>query len=288
MLTPLLLSALLPLFFLCRNSLGQYSSDQCSWKGSGLTHEGHTRDVEQVYLRCSQGSLEWLYPTGAIIVNFRPNTDSPATANLSMCIKPSSDSSGTNIYLDRAGKLRLLLREQDQAQSKVHCFRILEGALFIEAVPHMDISRRTTVFQYELVHDRPGAGAHSLNAPCRPCSDADMLLAVCTNDFVARGTIRQVKEEEERWSVTAEVSRLYRQKTQIFLSGGVRARSWTGQIKMPLQCGARAGEGTFFSPGPSDSARPGWAARLATKTSFGCTMKLKGKALTLVTWTQTE
>ena len=138
---------------------------------SGLTHEGHTRDVEQVYLRCSQGSLEWLYPTGAIIVNLRPNTVSPAATRLSVCIKPSTDSSGTNIYLDRNGKLRLLLREQDQTQGKVHCFSIQDGALFIEAVPRMDISRRITAFQYELVSDRLGAEAHSLGGKIHLCFD---------------------------------------------------------------------------------------------------------------------
>lgn len=129
---------------------------------SGLMHEGHARDVEQVYLRCSQGSLEWLYPTGAIIVNLLPNIISPAAARLSVCIKPSPDSSGANLYLDRNGKLRLLLRERDQARGKVQCFSINEGALFIEAVPHMDISRRTTAFQYELISSRPGPDAHSL------------------------------------------------------------------------------------------------------------------------------
>lgn len=248
MLTPLLLS-LLPLLFFCRISFCQYSSDQCSWKGSGLTHEGHTRDVEQVYLRCSQGSLEWLYPTGAIIVNLRPNTVSPAAAKLSVCIKPSTESSGANIYLDRTGKLRLLLHEEDQALGKVLCFGIQEGALFIEAIPHMDISRRTTAFQYELVSNRLGGDPQSLSAPCQPCSDTEMLLAVCTNDFVARGTIRKVERQEDRWSVTVEVSRLYRQKSQVFVSGGVRVRSWTGQIKMPLQCGVKAGEGDFLFTG---------------------------------------
>lgn len=132
-------------------------------------HEGHTRDVEQVYLRCSQGSLEWLYPTGAVIVNLRPNTVSPAAARLSVCIKPSADSRGTNIYLDRNGKLRLLLREQDQARGRVQCFGISEGALFIEAIPHMDISRRTTAFQYELLSNRPGADALSLGGKMNLC-----------------------------------------------------------------------------------------------------------------------
>ncbi|KAG8006912.1 Meteorin-like protein, partial [Nibea albiflora] len=219
------------------------------FSSSGLSHEGHARDVEQVYLRCSQGSLEWLYPTGAIIVNLRPNTVSQAATRLSVCIKPSADSRGTNIYLDRNGKLRMLLREQDQAQGKVQCFSILEGSLFIEAVPHMDISRRITVFQYELVSDRLGPEAHSLSAPCQPCSDAEMLLAVCTNDFVARGSIKKVEQEEEHSSVTVEISRLYRQKTQVFVSGGVRTRSWRGHIKMPLQCGVKSGEGEFLFTG---------------------------------------
>lgn len=248
MLPPMLLS-LLPLLCLCRISFCQYSSDQCSWKGSGLTHEGHARDVEQVYLRCSQGSLEWLYPTGAIIVNLRPNTVSPAAAKLSVCIKPTTESSGTNIYLDRMGKLRLLLHEEDQAQGKVLCFGIQEGALFIEAVPHMDISRRITAFQYELVSDRLGADKHLTGGPCQPCSDAEMLLAVCTNDFVARGIIRKVEQEEEYSSVTVEISRLYRQKTQVFASGGVRVRTWTGKIKMPHQCRVKAGEGDFLFTG---------------------------------------
>ncbi|XP_034568039.1 meteorin-like protein [Notolabrus celidotus] len=248
MLTPVL-AALLPLLLLFRISFCQYSSDQCSWKGSGLTHEGHARDVEQVYLRCSQGSLEWLYPTGAIIVNLRPNMVSPAASRLSVCIKPSSDSRGTNLYLDRNGKLRLLLREQDQAEGKVQCFSIQEGALFIEAVPHLDISRRITAFQYELVSERVGLEAQSLSAPCQPCSDTEMLLAACTSDFVARGSIRKVEQEEEHSSVTVEINRLYRQKTQVFVSGGVRVRRWTGHIKMPPHCGVRTGDGKFLFMG---------------------------------------
>ncbi|CAL8303677.1 unnamed protein product [Merluccius merluccius] len=246
-----LLLLLLPLLLLrVRTALCQYSSDQCSWKGSGLTHEGHARDVEQVYLRCSQGYLEWLYPTGAIIVNLRPNTVSAASARLSVCVKPSGESSGTNVYLDRAGKLRLLLREQDQARGKVHCFNMEEGALFIEAIPRTDISRRITTFQYELVSDRPGVDVqNTLTAPCQPCTDAEMLLAVCTSDFVARGSIQKVEQDEDKSSVTVAIDRLYRQKTRVFLSGGVRSRSWTGRVSMPLQCGAKPGDGEFLFTG---------------------------------------
>lgn len=66
---------------------------------------------------------------------------------------------------------------------------------------------------------------------------------------VARGSIKKVEQQEEHSSVTVEISRLYRQKTQVFVSGGVRVRSWTGHIKMPLQCGVRSGEGEFLFTG---------------------------------------
>ncbi|KAL4659226.1 meteorin-like protein [Arapaima gigas] len=236
------------LLLLCGTSRAQYSSDQCSWRGSGLTHELHTRDVEQVYLRCSQGTLEWLYPTGAIVVNLRPNMDSlAARRHLSVCIKPSRDSQGTNIYLDRAGELRLLLREQEQSLGRVHCFGIQEGALFVEAIPHRDISRRITAFQYEFVSERQGLD--SLDAPCQPCSDQEVLLAVCTSDFVGRGSISTVEKVEEQTSITVTLSWLYRQKSRVFLSGGGRVRRWMGHVQMPTQCEVSPGDGEYLFTG---------------------------------------
>ncbi|XP_027032347.1 meteorin-like protein [Tachysurus fulvidraco] len=236
---------------LWRPAVTQYSSDQCSWRGSGLTHEGHARDVEQVYLRCSQGSLEWLYPTGAIIVNLRPNMASPAAAHLSVCIKPSRESSGTHIYLERMGKLRLLLREAQQAEGKVHCFAIQEGALFIEAVPQRDISRRITAFQYELVNHRPGTDPQSLIAPCQPCAEAELLLSVCTSDFVGRGSILDVdkEEEEDQTSVGVTLSRVFRQKSEVFRQTGGRVKMWTGRLLVQLECGVKADEGEFLFTG---------------------------------------
>lgn len=63
------------------------------------------------------------------------------------------------MYLERAGDLSLLLVEKDQAQGSVHCFSLAQGALFVEAVPVTDISRRITAFQYELVPSQ-GPGGH--------------------------------------------------------------------------------------------------------------------------------
>ena len=90
--------------------------------------------MEQVYLRCSAGTVEWMYPTGALIVNLRPNTFSPSR-NLTLCIKPLRGSSGANIYLEKTGELKLLVRDGDLGPGQAPCFGFEQGGLFVEALP---------------------------------------------------------------------------------------------------------------------------------------------------------
>ncbi|KAM5151195.1 meteorin-like protein [Callospermophilus lateralis] len=242
-----------PLLLLLAVLLGgagaQYSSDLCSWKGSGLTHEAHRKEVEQVYLRCAAGSVEWMYPTGALIVNLRPNTFSPSRG-LTVCIKPFSGSSGANIYLERTGELRLLVQDGSSHAGQVQCFSLEQGGLFVEATPQQDISRRTTGFQYELTSGRRGLG-HTLSAPCRPCSDTEVLLAVCTSDFVVRGSIQDVTHVPERQEsvIHLRVSRLYRQKSRVFQPAPGSHGHWQGRILTLLECGVRPGHGDFLFTG---------------------------------------
>lgn len=170
-----------------------------------------------MYLRCSAGSVEWMYPTGALIVNLRPNTFSPAQ-NLTVCIKPFRDSSGANIYLEKTGELRLLVRDIRGEPGQVQCFSLEQGGLFVEATPQQDISRRTTGFQYELMSGQRGLDLHVLSAPCRPCSDTEVLLAICTSDFVVRGFIEDVTHvpEQQVSVIYLRVNRLHRQKSRVF------------------------------------------------------------------------
>lgn len=133
---------------------------------SGLTHEAHRKEVEQVYLRCSAGSVEWMYPTGALIVNVRPNTF-PPSRHLTLCIKPLKDSSGANIYLEKTGELKLLVRDGDRGPGQVRCFGFEQGGLFVEAAPQQDISRRTTGFQYELTSRHAESDLHALSGGWR-------------------------------------------------------------------------------------------------------------------------
>ncbi|XP_044103071.1 meteorin-like protein [Neovison vison] len=243
----------LPLLLLLAALLGgagaQYSSDLCSWKGSGLTHEAHRKEVEQVYLRCAAGSVEWVYPTGALIVNVRPNTFPPPRLQ-TLCIKPLKGSSGANIYLEKTGELKLLVRDGDRGPGRVSCFGFEHGGLFVEAAPQQDISRRTTGFQYELTGRPAGSDLQALSAPCRPCGDAEVLLAVCTSDFVVRGSIRNVTHapEQQESTIHLHVSRLYRQKSKVFWpapEGG----GWRGRVLTLLECGVRPGRGDFLFTG---------------------------------------
>ncbi|XP_066474196.1 meteorin-like protein isoform X1 [Tiliqua scincoides] len=256
------LPLLLGLLVLDRGCAAQYSSDLCSWRGSlgqsslaypgaisGLTHESHKKDVEQVYLRCSEGSIEWMYPTGALIVNLRPNILSSSSKHWTVCIKPFKDSAGANIYLEKTGELKLLIQDGDHSPTRVHCFNFEQGGLFVEATPQQDISRKITGFQYELINKGTASDLHMVSAPCRPCSDTEVLLAVCTSDFVVRGTIQNVINEEEQQDsiIDINVNRIYRQKTKIFkpAEGG----RWQGQIKTLLQCGVKPGAGDFLFMG---------------------------------------
>ncbi|XP_007524554.1 meteorin-like protein [Erinaceus europaeus] len=241
---------LLPVLLALLGGAGaQYSSDLCSWKGSGLTHEAHRKEVEQVYLRCSVGAVEWLYPTGALIVNLRPNTFSLARPR-TLCIKPLSDSSGANIYLEKTGELTLLVRDGEHGPGRVQCFGFEQGGLFVEATPQQDIGRRTTGFQYELTGWHSGADLQTPSAPCRPCSDTEVLLAVCTSDFVIRGSIQNVTHEPSRQesAIHLHVSRLYRQKSRVFRVTP-EGSGWQGRVTTLLECGVRSGHGDFLFTG---------------------------------------
>ncbi|XP_013883309.1 meteorin-like protein [Austrofundulus limnaeus] len=234
----------------------QYSSDQCSWRGSGLSHESHRRDVEQVYLRCSQGSLEWLYPTGAIIVNLRPNTELSwrHTAGVHVCIKPQPYSQGSHVYLEHKGDLQMLLAEEDQVLGTVRCFSLAGGALFVEAIPQTDISRRITAFQYELVPVQ-GPGAHMYpylnpaSVSCKPCADEEILMAVCTSDFAGSGMFRGVASTNKHTLLVVTLSRLFHQKSGVFVWGGVRGRGWSGRMNIPRHCSRLPGQDEYLLTG---------------------------------------
>ena len=116
--------------------------------------------MEQVHLRCTEGSLEWMYPARALRVVLEPNLSS--ARHTTVCIKPASDFQGASIYVERAGQLHLVVGEAEGARPHhVSCFSAhtpQRVALFLQASPQRDISRRTASFQYELLSNQSAAG----------------------------------------------------------------------------------------------------------------------------------
>ncbi|XP_058013544.1 meteorin isoform X2 [Ahaetulla prasina] len=253
---------LLALLFLLDSAFGNYSEDQCSWRGSGLSQEAGS--VEQISLHCAEGSLEWLYPAGALRLSLSPRLPTgPAgkekPQHVTACIKSSSSFRGAQIYLERDGVLELLLSETEAAlQPKVRCFRWLSGekvALFLQATLHQDISRRIAAFRYEL---RGEWNAHfswpwrnlSVKGTCRPCNNTEILMAVCTSDFVIRGNIKSISNNREAQESIIGVSatRIHRQKFALFQPIGKSGKS-TGNIHTLLRCGVKPGPGSFLFTG---------------------------------------
>nr|XP_020641829.1 meteorin-like protein isoform X2 [Pogona vitticeps] len=205
------------------------AADECSWKGSGLSWEPSSRAVEQVHLRCTEGFLEWMYPARALRVILEPNLSS--AQHTTICIKPSSNFQGANIYVERDGQLHLL------------------------ASPQRDISRRTASFQYELLSNQSATGPDFqkmalVEAMCRPCNNMELLMAICSSDFVVRGSIRNVTHDLENHIslVDVGVQRVYWQKNQIFQQEKTSGE-WQGPIKTLLQCKVKKGMGDFLFTG---------------------------------------
>lgn len=133
---------------------------------SGLSQQRGS--VEQISLHCSEGTLDWLYPKGALRLSLSPRLPSVAVGPgaggggssglITACVKPSEQFHGAQLYLERDGVLELLVGDRLGSSSppRVRCFSRLPGqrvALFLQATPHQDISRRIASFRYELRGD---------------------------------------------------------------------------------------------------------------------------------------
>ncbi|KAG8431986.1 hypothetical protein GDO86_018215 [Hymenochirus boettgeri] len=228
-------------FGIARLVFSSYVEIQCSWKGSGLSLEAGS--VEQVSLNCPKGSVEWLYPAGALRFSFLPlqHLTSPGSVSRHLigCIKPALGFRGAELYLEREGTLELLLTEDDQTSpSRVHCFTWLPSqkvALFLQATPQQDISRHISGFHYEVRGDWIENLALPLNK---------------WNNEVVQGSIRTIVHDVElRESVIGiSATRILRQKFALFHTRG-HAMKPLGNIRTPLNCGVKPGPGSFVFMG---------------------------------------
>uniref|UniRef100_A0AAQ6IG36 Meteorin-like protein n=1 Tax=Anabas testudineus TaxID=64144 RepID=A0AAQ6IG36_ANATE len=231
------------------------AADLCNWTGSGFAAGVDSRIVLQVRLRCTEGSVRWVYPGQALRVVLEPNLSSARRATV--CIKPSPSFRGASVFIERAGELELLLTDGWRTE-QVFCFPA-DGAhspaLYLQASPQRYWSRRTIGFRYELLSNR-SAAPNLDHTSCRPCNDKELLMAVCSSDFVVRGYIKNVSHDSERQTSLVEVSavRVYWQRSGVFeqlenAGSPQSGSSWRGQIHTLLRCHVKPGDGEFLFTG---------------------------------------
>ncbi|KAK7940333.1 hypothetical protein WMY93_003659 [Mugilogobius chulae] len=157
--------------------------------------------------------------------------------------------------MERSGRLTLLTTERAQ---KITCFRADEGhepVIYLEASVQSAASRRrrTVGFKYELTYPRHRGAIDS----CRPCSNIELLMAICTSDFVVRGSIQKVSHHSDTQTslIQVSVNRVYKQHGTMFQQQSMShlhattSPSWSGHISTLLQCHIKPGEGEFLFTG---------------------------------------
>lgn len=155
-----------------------------------------------------------------------------------------------------------------------------------------------------------------LSAPCQPCSDAEILLAVCTSDIGESPSHSEVgsmysppasnrgrsapflqwrEAASRRWSRrrTTRPSACFSavstdRRPRSSPAAGRGHAAGPAASRCPPSAGRGPARGSSSSRGRCASARPGWAALPATRTSCGFTAKRSCGGPTPARWTRTE
>ncbi|KDR10831.1 hypothetical protein L798_14813, partial [Zootermopsis nevadensis] len=216
--------------------------------------------VTPVYLRCSQGHLEWVYPRGALRVLLRLGASG---RDFRGCVKVGSNFGGARIFLEGSRSLVPLFSAEDGAPVQlVRCFlsRGGQAALYVEAATSKtDFTKEVATLTYDLTALPRGGAAYDPTEECRPCTKEEMAHAFCTSDLVTRGIIRSIENRDEldAAQLTVKVTKLLRQSTEDNMaptslsldgeSNNVVTDNSDGQVllNVALHCGARHGTGEF-------------------------------------------
>uniref|UniRef100_A0A3B5A5N8 Meteorin-like protein n=1 Tax=Stegastes partitus TaxID=144197 RepID=A0A3B5A5N8_9TELE len=212
-----------------------------------------SRIVLQVRLRCTEGSVRWLYPGQALRVVLEPNLSS--SRRTTVCIKPSPSFGGASVFVERAGQLELLVPDGGRPDRQVFCFRA-DGphrpALYLQAGPQSDgaWSRRTMGFRYELLANRSELSHGGLRGESGSCQCKNCALCITFLFLLHLSHIRNVSHDARRQTSLVEVSagRVYWQRSGVFEQQQA-SPSWRGHIHTLLQCHVKPGDGEFLFTG---------------------------------------
>lgn len=119
------------------------------------------------------------------------------------------------LFLEGPRSLLPLYASGDGAATKrSRCFNSKNGqaAIYVEAIPDDNFSKRIADFEYDLQALPRGAKGFDPTEECRPCTSNELAHAFCTSDLVTRGIIRGVEnlDDLEISQMTIKVTKLIR------------------------------------------------------------------------------
>lgn len=263
-------------------------SNGCDFYGSGLKQDG--RGIQPVYLTCTSGRVEWQYPRAGLRVILRsPHKGKEFRA----CIKGDQKFEGARLYLEGHRSLLPIFHADDgRPKELVRCFSSYKGeaALYVEAEQGLDgLKKQVAGFDYHLRPVGDGNAVYEPMEECRPCTETEMLHLYCAGDFVARGSILAVTDKPhlEHSLITIHATKVFQQTYPVFghahahpkrgstdkqtqtpkeeeeeedndlsFSSLIEAGGYVGRVVMPIQCGAKWGEGEFLVMGDMRLGQP--------------------------------
>ncbi|XP_064098045.1 meteorin-like protein [Macrobrachium nipponense] len=260
-------------------------SNGCDFYGSGLEQDG--RGVQPVYLSCSSGRVEWQYPRAGLRVILKsPHKDKEFHACIKADKKFGG---ARVYLEGHRSLLPLYAPDDGRPTELLRCFTSYKGqaALYVEADQGADdLKKQVAAFEYDLQSLAKGALYDPIEE-CRPCSEEELLRLYCSADFVAKGTIVASEDDSrlKHTKITVRATKLFQQTSPVFRhSASSRkgkkhqssyyshrasrealflqeeevesnalvpdvAEGYVGHVSVPIECGARAGEGEFLVMG---------------------------------------
>lgn len=244
-------------------------SDGCDWEGSGLDYAPR-KGVQAVYLRCSQGRVDWAYPRSALRIVLRLPSTQGSESEFKGCVRIRKSSRGGRLFVEGHRRLHPLWAP-GESSDLVRCFTSRYGqvALYLEADPIPDqLAKDVITLEYDL-EARTADKLYDDLEDCRPCTDEEILHHYCSSDIVVVGTMAGVRhmDEARKTELRIKVSRVHRKNSLPVNSGrswdlskyvNERYRNYVNSmdsvvrsggeevVVVARQCNVRQGEGRFL------------------------------------------
>ncbi|XP_067672095.1 meteorin-like protein [Haliotis asinina] len=231
--------------------------------------DGGERAILNVKPRCEEGRVTWLNAYGAVRMELATSTAGDAR----FCIRVQSENVNTVVSQETVtkvpGNYRLKILDDvevrlsplftTRGQGKEHCISASGPVhLYLETERSHDVGVARVNVHYDIEKTSRGLRYRPME-DCRPCSDAELLKAYCSSDFVAIGTIDDVNHDDEVSHIQVSVTKMVSQIEAVFqkpAAGWTRPHELKGVVHAPVRCGIRHGEGQFLFTGRVRLGRP--------------------------------